>query len=186
MRKALAIGLVLTFAASSAMAQAPATATSQPKGAVNDNLFVMAAAAAGMAEVTTAKLAVERAGCAEVKQFAQKMLDDHTKANRELMAMAAAKGLSVPTTLQYTDQAEGQSLAGLSGEDFDNCYTKGQHAAHICAVGLFTGESERGRDPEIKAWAAKTLPTLKAHKHMVKELCEAHEAKEKKENPSAH
>lgn len=153
-------------------------ANAEPKGAFSDALFVAAAAAAGMAEVGSSKIAVQQAGSDEIKMFAQKMVDDHTKANKELMALASQKQFQVPTGISIQDQAAANALSGLSGEEFDCAYAKNQLAAHICAVELFTAEAERGRDPEVRAWAAKTLPTLKEHKMMIKKTCEMHEKKE--------
>jgi putative membrane protein len=158
----------------------PATvAGREPVGAMNDSLFVAAAAAGGMAEIGVSRLALERAGSDEIKMFAQKMVNDHTQANRELMQLAAAKRIAVPVALEFQDRATAAALSGITGEDFDRCYAKLQHAAHICTVELFEAEAKRGQDPDVKAWAAKMLPTLKQHKMQAKEICERHEKTEK-------
>jgi putative membrane protein len=154
----------------------------EPVGAMNDGLFVAAAAAGGMAEIGVSRIALERAGSDETKLFAQKMVNDHTRANRELTQLAASKQIVVPTALDIKDRATAAALSGISGEEFDRCYAKQQHAAHICTVELFEAEAKRGQDPELKAWAAKMLPTLKQHKMTAKEICERHE---KMEKPSA-
>jgi len=161
----LAAGLAL---APAVRAQAPAARAQAP--AFTDQLFAEAAAAAGMAEVAASQMAEARGADAETKKFAQQMVAEHSKANSELMAMAAAKRLPLPRTLSYQDQAAGAALAGLRGVDFDREYAKNQLAAHICAVQLFTTEADRGQDPEVKAWAAKTLPHLKGHLQMAKKL----------------
>jgi putative membrane protein len=138
-----------------------------------------AAAVGGMAEIGVSRIALERAGSDETRMFAQKMVNDHTKANRELMQLAASKQFAVPTALDVQDRATAAALSGLSGEDFDRCYAKQQHAAHICTVELFEAEAKRGQDPDLKAWAAKMLPALKQHKMSAKEICERHEKMEK-------
>lgn len=150
-----------------------------PANATFDQLFAAAASSAGLSEVAMARIAAQRAGSDEVRLFAQRMIGDHTKANQELMALAGQKGIALPNTLPVSAQAELDSLGGLSGEDFDKCYIHNQLAGHIQAVGLFEAESERGQDTAMKSWAAKTLPTLKEHKMMVKRMHEACEAKEK-------
>ncbi len=155
-----------------------ARAISAP-GAMNDGLFAAAAAGAGLCEVASARLASERGACDEVKKFAQQMIGDHTRANQELMILALAKRMALPNTVPIAGQAEEAALAGLSGEHFDRCYIRQQMAAHILAVGLFEAEAERGMDPDLKAWAARTLPTLKHHMHEVKAMHEQMEAKAK-------
>jgi putative membrane protein len=133
------------------------------QGPVNDRLFVMAAAAGGMAEVMTSTLALQRAEDPEVRQFAQRMIADHNRANQELMSLAGARGIGVPAAPDIKDQAEADVLSGLRRAEFDRAYIRGQVAAHLCAVGLFEAESQRGADPELRAFAAKTLPTLREH-----------------------
>ncbi|MBX6314609.1 MAG: DUF4142 domain-containing protein [Isosphaeraceae bacterium] len=147
------------------------------KGAINDRLFVAAAAEGGMAEVAASKLAIERAASEEVKRFARQMVDDHTRANQELMRLAGARQIGVPQLLSFQHQAESDILAGLSGEEFDRCYMKQQFAAHICTVGLFEAEAERGQDQDLKAFAAKQLPTLREHLDMARRLAEPYLAK---------
>jgi putative membrane protein len=135
----------------------------EAKAPVNDRLFVAAAAAGNSAEVAAARLALQRAGGDEVKKFAQKLIDDHNKANQELMSLAGTKRIAVPTTLDVKDQAAIDCLSGLSGADFDREFLTHQVAAHTCAVQLFQAESARGRDADLKAFASKTLPTLQDH-----------------------
>lgn len=139
------------------------------------------AALKGLKEVTISKIGVEHATDADLKKFSEQMIADHTKANRELMDLAATKGIALPTALDVKTQFCGQSLAGLSGKDFDNCYAKAQFLAHMDAVSEFETEAERGQDPEIKTWAAKTLPKIKQHLAMIK----PHAMKAEKEKPSA-
>jgi len=191
--------LILTAAAAAltisiAPAQGPAgnaTTTQAPgraaapggtanKAAVSDSLFAQAAAASGLAEVAISKIGQERAANADLKTFSQRMIDDHTKANRELMELASRKGITLPTALDARSQFCGQNLAGLSGEDFDRCYSKAQLVAHMDAVATFEAEAERGQDPDVKAWAARTLPHIKEHLAMIR----PHAMRAEKEKPS--
>jgi putative membrane protein len=137
---------------------------------VNDRLFVMAAAVGGLAELTTGNLALQRTENQEIRQFAQRMIDDHTRANQELTAIAGAKRFPVPTAPDTKDQAAADRINGLQGADFDREFSKVQVVAHLDAVALFQAEAERGRDADLKAFAAKTLPTLREHLRTARQL----------------
>jgi putative membrane protein len=142
-----------------------------------DQIFAAAAAASNLSEVAMARIAVARGSNDEVKLFAQSMINDHSKANNELIALATPRALAVPMALEIQDRAAEAVLLGKTGDDFDKAYAHQQLAAHICAVALFEAEAERGRDPQLKAWAAKMLPALKDHKTRVKRMHDDLEAK---------
>jgi putative membrane protein len=78
-----------------------------------------------------------------------------------------------------------QSLAGLSGEEFDRCYAKAQLMAHMDAVAMFEAEAERGLDPDVKALAARALPQIKSHLKMIKPIAQKY-MKEKEAEESGH
>lgn len=172
---AVALGIIpgLAFAQN----EAPTTAAAPPQGqgAVNDQLFVMAVAESDMAEIAAAKTALQRAGSDQVKTYARQIIEDHTQSSQMLMNLAAAKGITLPRVVGLQYQAEADALNGLQGDEFDKCYAKQQVATHMCAIGLFKAESERGSDPDIRAFAAKTLPKLKHHLQMARQLPGAHE-----------
>jgi len=136
---------------------------------LNDRVFAAAAAAAGLAEVGSSRLALERAQNQDLRKFAQQMIDDHTRANQELTSLAGMKGITLPARLDVKDLATGEALACEQGEKFDRCYAKQQLVAHMEAVALFKAESEHGQDPEIKAWASRTLPKLQDHLKMIRQ-----------------
>jgi len=162
------VGMAALCAAGFASAtEARAQGTAAP---ISDKLFAAAAAGAGMSEVAMGELALQRGADSETKTFAQTMVADHSKANKELMALAGAKGIPLPATLPVQDQAAAEVLGGLQGEMFDREYAKQQLAAHLCAVQLFHAEATRGQDPDLKAFAAKTLPHLKQHLMTVHKL----------------
>ena len=131
--------------------------------------FVSHAARDGKAEVEIGKLATSRAQSADVKQFAQRMVDDHGKANGELQSLAASKNIPVPTDVDAKHKMVMDRLAKLSGAEFDRAYMDAMVSDHDHAVAKFRAYSERGDDPELKKWAEKTLPTLQAHERMAKE-----------------
>jgi len=140
------------------------------RGSDSARQFVMQAASSGMAEVQLGQLATERGASAEVKQFGQRMVDDHTKANQELLTLAQAKNIPVATEIDQQHQTMADTLATLEGAAFDRAYMTGQVADHEQAVRLFTTAATDGQDADVKAFAAKTLPTLQEHLHMAQAL----------------
>jgi putative membrane protein len=150
-----------------AMAQEPSArpaqgaAAAKPAGA--DAAFMKTAAMDGLAEVEHGRLAAQNAASAEVKQFGQRMVDDHSKANDELKSLAAQKQVTLPAELDPKHRAMQDKLAKLKGEAFDKAYMSHMVMAHQRAVTLFQQEAKSGKDPEAKAWAAKTLPVLQEH-----------------------
>ena len=133
-----------------------------------DTDFMTRAAQGGMAEVELGKLASTKAQSAEVKKFAQMMVNDHSKANEELKALAAKKNFSMPTRLDEKHQSLLDKLNGLSGAEFDKAYVEAMVDDHEEDVELFKDETEDGKDAEVKAFAAKTLPTLQTHLETIK------------------
>jgi putative membrane protein len=147
----------------------PATAAPAATG-VNDSLFALAAADCGLAELTLSQLGTERATDPELKRFSQKMMDHHNRLNQELASVAGQRGIGLPRTIGVRAQFCAQSLAGLTGERFDRCYAKAQLVAHMETVAAFEAESERGLDPQIKAFAARALPQIKEHLAQIKPI----------------
>jgi putative membrane protein len=137
---------------------------------VDDKKFVKDAAIGGMAEVELAKVAVQKASDDNVKQFAQKMIDDHTKANDQLKEVATKNSIQVPDSLDSKHQSKIDKLSKLSGEQFDKAYVKDQLKDHETVVKKFQDEAQYGTDPNVKAFASSTLPTLEEHLNTVKSL----------------
>jgi putative membrane protein len=134
------------------------------------NGFMMRAAESGMAEVEAGKLAAAKAQNAEVKQFGQQMVADHTRANNELKALSGKKNVTLPTDLDPAHKAMAAKLNGLSGAEFDKEYMRGQVEDHERTVALFQAQADNGTDAEAKAFAAKTLPNLKMHLDMARKI----------------
>jgi putative membrane protein len=135
-----------------------------------DMKFAMTAAMGGMEEVEMGRLAAEKGASDEVRQFGQRMVDDHTKANQELMQVASSKGMTLPATLDPKHQADMQRISALSGDAFDKAYVKMMVKDHKKDVGEFQKESMRGADPELKGFATRTLPTLQEHLQMIQRI----------------
>ncbi|WP_280156240.1 DUF4142 domain-containing protein [Piscinibacter sp. XHJ-5] len=136
-----------------------------------DVAFLKQAAQGGLAEVESSKLAVSKASNTQVKGFAQQMVDDHTKANEELKALASAKGVALPTEPSVAQKAKLKLLESADGASFDRRYADSMGvAAHEDTVKLFQKASTSAADPQVKAFATKTLPTLQHHLQMAKDL----------------
>jgi putative membrane protein len=135
-----------------------------------DQTFVHMASSGGLAEVQLGQLAAERAASPDVKQFGQRMVTDHTKANQELAEIARNKNMPVATDLDPKHQAMEDKLAKLQGAAFDREYLMGQVADHEQAVALFKNQVKEGKDADLKTFASKTLPTLQDHLKTVRAL----------------
>lgn len=139
-------------------------------GASQDVKFAMEAAMGGMEEVELGRLAAEKGASDEVRQFGRMMVDDHSKANQELTQLASSKGMTLPTALDPKHQEDVRKLSALSGEAFDRAYVKMMVKDHKQDVGEFQKQSTRGADPELKAFAARTLPTLQEHLRVIQRI----------------
>lgn len=146
------------------------TSETMPAQAADDNHFVKEAALSGMAEVELGKLAAEKGSTDAIKQFGQRLVDDHTKANDELKQAAAADKIEVPDALDAKDQSRIDKLGKLSGPEFDRAFLKEELKGHQRDVSEFQSESRNGADANVKSFASKTLPTLEAHLDTVKQL----------------
>jgi putative membrane protein len=197
--------------------------TSTSTLASDDRKFVMEAAHGGMMEVRMGRMAADKASNADVKAFGQRMVDDHSRANSELMALASQKGITLPgaadmsmtdqgasstssTTAQSSDQQSSSSssttsqpsstdaagqrharmdantdmtmkdqennnkLMGLSGDAFDREYMNMMVKDHEKDVKEFEKASTKAKDPDVRAFAAKTLPTLREHLQQARDI----------------
>jgi putative membrane protein len=140
------------------------------KASTADAKFVHEAAVGGMAEVAMGKMAAEKAMSADVKQFGQRMVDDHSKANSELKTLASSKGMTLPADLDPAHKAASDRLAKLSGAAFDRAYMQEMVKDHDKDVAAFKRASATATDADLKGWAGKTLPTLEEHQKMAKSI----------------
>ena len=143
-----------------------------PQGPLTPNRFVLIASGAGMAEVAHGKLATQKAASEDVRKFGQMMVDDHTKANKELAQIAEKKQIPIARDMDRKHQDMQRKLSELTGAAFDREYIAHMVKAHEEAVALFSKFAESGTDPDLKAFARETLPTLKEHLQKVKEIAE--------------
>ena len=123
-------------------------------------------------EIQSSQLALSRSPDSDTKPFAEKMVKDHQQTSAELQALVESGKLkvSLPTALDTEHQKKLDELNAKSGKDFDLAYDHMQLQAHEEAVALFEQYAREGDNPDLKTWAAKTLPHLKEHLAMAKRL----------------
>ena len=138
--------------------------------AVSDADFARMATEAQLAEINFGRLAAEQAGSADVKQFGQQMVDDHTKGLAEVNKAADKAGLATAPSMNAKDKDMFTKLTSLKGADFDKEYIPSQVAAHKGAVALFQAEAKNGKNDDLKAVAEKLLPMLQHHLEMAQKL----------------
>lgn len=192
----------------------PATVQAAAPLDSDDSAFLKDAAHDGMMEVQLGRLALDKAASSDVKQFAQRLIDDHSQANTELTALASQKGVVLPAmsdaavivpTDQNTDQAAATSqaleqqsptdkaaasprharvdtnellkdgkeinkLSSLSGDAFDREFIDNAVKGHEKDVKEFEKVSTKAKDPDVRAFATKTLPTLREHLQIARDL----------------
>lgn len=151
-----------------------------------DSNFLMDAAMGGMMEVELGRVAAQKGVSDAVKQFGQKMVDDHSAANTELTSIASGKGITLPATLDEKHQAHVTKLSAMSGAEFDRAYGKMMLSDHTKDVAEFEKQSTKGTDPDLKAFAGKTLPTLQEHLQMARGLPGAAPATTAKPNSNSN
>lgn len=150
--------------------------------AATSNDFVDKAAAGGISEIETSRLALEKSQSADVKAFANMMITDHGKANDELATIAKKNDIEVPDTTTLVKQAK-EKILDMRDESFDAAYANNQVKAHEDTIELFKKEANTVTDDkikgavELKGFAQKMLPGLEKHLEMAKKLQAAHPSK---------
>ncbi len=150
-----------------------------------DKMFMKKAAQGGMAEVELGQMVAQKAQSQDVKDFAQKMVDDHSKANDELKSLAQQKGMTLPTDLDAQSKAAKARLEKLSGEQLDRAYMQHMVKDHTKDVSEFKQESTMAKDSDVKSFAGKTLPTLQEHLKMAKQVASKENSEKKSGSTTA-
>ena len=136
----------------------------------SDFKFVSDATRGGMEEVQLGQLAQQKANNTAVRDFGQKMVNDHQKANDDLKQIVQKKGALIPTSLSHSETSTLEHLQKLSGADFDKTYISDMVRDHKKDVKEFEKATKNLSDPELKAFAEKTLPTLQEHLRQAESL----------------
>jgi putative membrane protein len=147
-----ALALVGAMLTTQAIAQTPSAQEFVNKVAISD-----------MFEIQSSRLAAAQKADSGTTQFANRMIKDHSKTTEELKAIASKHNLKLPTAMDAEHQKKIDQLKKLSGEQLDDAYDRMQVEAHQEAIKLFEAYAQNGDNPDLKAWAAKTLPALKEH-----------------------
>jgi putative membrane protein len=136
----------------------------------SDQVFAVAAAQGGLAEVAFGKLAEVQGGSDAVRGFGRRMVQDHGRANDRLAELAKAAGIVLPDKLDPEHQAIHHRLKGLRGADFDRAYVASQIGDHQITAQLLEYEIGAGQDEGLKAFASESLPKIFEHLRMAQDL----------------
>jgi putative membrane protein len=161
-------GFFLIPLALTALTLPAALAASELNG--DDSDFVKKVAKSNNAEVELARLAEKKADSREVKEFANQMIRDHSKANRELGELAASKGMDMPKGTPLSEDVSAVHLKMLSGKSFDEAYVKAMVDDHKDAVAMFEKTADSAQDSDVKHFASKMLPTLREHLTRIEQI----------------
>jgi putative membrane protein len=144
----------------------------KPSDAVSmgDNHFFKVASNANQTEIETSQLAMNQAQSPRVRELAQQMITDHTKAQNQLQTLASSKGAALPQQLDSIHQAMVNNLQNKSGSDFDRAYVQTQITAHQDTIANVQNEVNNGTDPDVKSLADQLLPTLRMHLQMAQDV----------------
>lgn len=155
---ALALGFVCT-----------ASARSNSVNATDSN-FMIRAAADGIAEVQMGQLALEKSSDPQVKQLAQRIVSDHTKANGKLRALALKKHVTLPATPTAEARQKAADMKAMDGASFDKAWSAAMVKDHTKAIDMFATESQQAKDADVRDFAEATTPVLRTHLQMAQKL----------------
>jgi len=133
-----------------------------------DDKFVQDAVAGGRMEVQMGQMASQKAASPAVRKFGERMVQDHSKADDQLNRILTEQGITAPTAMAKTTRSTGK-LDSMNGPDFDQAYMNDMVKDHEKDIAEFKKEAAEGRDPEIKDFAARTLPILEEHLHVAEQ-----------------
>ena len=187
MKKVIATTALMAFGVVAALGNSALAQSNQPRTQQNptnrpanrsnsgqlssfDTQFMAQAAQSNMAEIALSQLALRRATSNEVKQYAQRMIRDHSQANARLAQLARQKRVTLPTQLDAKHQAIRAQLEQLSGERFDQEYMMAMENDHAQATALFQNGARQAQDRDVKAFASTTLPKVQGHLQMVRTM----------------
>jgi putative membrane protein len=164
MKKLILLFIISALVTSIALAQAPDPDTTARH-------FIIMASIGNLQDISTGKLAVEKATRPDVRSFGQMMITDHSNTQAKLMQLANSKGIQLPAEATATPPRD-LNLSKTSGDDFDRLYIHSMLAGHGSTVQMFETYATTGKDPDVRAFAQQTLPTLKAHLAAIKAIDE--------------
>lgn len=144
---------------------------------MQDKDFVHTAMQGSMAEVQLGQLAEQKASSPDVKQFAQKMTQDHAQLNQQMKPIAQQLGVRTPKRLSKKAEKTDAKLQALSGTQFDNAYIKAMVKDHENDLSEFRHEAQSTQDPALKQAAQQGARVIEQHLAMIKQIAKDHGVK---------
>jgi putative membrane protein len=144
----------------------------QAQMAQGDIRFVRKALMGNMYELALGKVALQKAVFADVKNFSQNIVNDHTRLNDELVNIARKNNVTVPAALDKEHQDKLDKISGYSGADFDKKYVQQTIKDHEEEIDRYKKAVKDAKDPELEEYVKNGLPTLQQHQKMAKDLKE--------------
>jgi putative membrane protein len=138
-----------------------------------DKMFLLNAATDNMCEIQLSQQAVQHAQSQQVKNLAQRMIQDHTALGQKAQPVAQALGIQLPTGISEMQQAEIDVYAALPGKTFDEQFLAHMNAAHDKAIACFEAAASLSNNAQVKQFASDALPTLRMHRDMVRQTAAA-------------
>ena len=135
-----------------------------------DSAFLKDACQGGIMEMKLGQLAQTNASSQQVKDFGQRMVNDHSRMNMSVRDLAGKQSVTLPSDISIKDKITYDLISKKTGADFDRAYMEDMIADHKADVAAFEREVESGTDPEAKAVAQKALPTIREHLRMAEEI----------------
>ena len=159
------------FTLLTALCAGPARATVS----ATDQTFADVASQDDLTEIELGLLALQNATSPHVRQFAQRMVTDHTQANQELMQLAKSQNFDLPTQIDAKHKSDVDRLRGMNGEEFDTAYMQQMVQEHKKGILDFQKQAQSGSDPSLKSFAQKYLPILQQNLQMAQSIAIVHE-----------
>ena len=128
-------------------------------------------ASSNLFEIESSRLALARSQSTAIKEFADRMVGDHTRAANRARQVLGEMGASLPPLmLEASHQQKLDALKAVDNPQFDKAYVEAQYKAHVETVEMFKGYAQAGEDTRMRAFAAELLPALQAHLDHVAKL----------------
>lgn len=176
--KSMQVKHIVTLSASAILLASSLAVTAQATASDDDKKFVETALKGGMSEVDLGQLAARAGKSADVKQFGQMMVKDHTRLGAKMKTVAGQIGVTPPSTQSADGLATKAKLEVLSGDSFDKAYISAMVKDHEEDLADFKKEEENGSSPAVKAAAKQGEAVISHHLAMIKKIAAAHNVTE--------
>lgn len=170
---AFTLGVAAALCAPWQQSSAADDTNTNTKPTAMEKAFVKKAAQGGMTEVALGKIAAEKGGSEDVKDFGNLMVKDHTNINDNLKEVAGKMDVKIPADLNAKHQAMVDKFSKLSGAEFDNKYVPAMVKDHKNDINEFEEADKTVKNPELKKFIEDSLPTLKSHLEKIEKFSQA-------------